>query len=270
MKKLFKQISHVKLLTFCLVSLGLVVSSQADDPDKLPTAEKVMMKFTEMSGGIDKFKAIKSITMKGKLIIPGVITGDLEVVQVMPNKVYTKAVLPGAGTETQVSNGKHAWHLSDASGSRLLKGKEMEQLQEGANLDRFTDPMNFYKEIKVIGIEDVEGEKCFKVNITKKSGDEMVEYFSVKTGMQVKSEVEFVMQAGKMNVASFVKEYKDVDGIKLPAKTELMVAGSKRMFEFESIEINKEVDEKLFEVPADIKQLMEAEMKDEKGKDSDG
>ena len=34
--------------------------------------------------------------------------------------------------------------------------------------------------------------------------------------------------------------------------------------------MNKEVDEKLFEVPADIKQLMEAEMKDEKGKDSDG
>lgn len=271
MKKLLNQFHHIKIFTFCLLTLGLVVSSQADDPDKMPTAEKVMMKFTEACGGADKFKAIKSMKMVGELNIPSFgLKGKLEVIQVMPNKVYTKAIIPGAGSETQVTNGDIAWALSTTSGARLVEGKEFEQLKEESNMDRFVDPMNFYKEVKVAGLEDVAGEKCYKVNITKKSGDKSTEYFSVKSGMQVKSETTLVTPMGDMKAESMIKKYKEVEGMKFPAETSISIQLGERVLTFDTIEINPEIDPKLFEVPDEIKELVEAKMKDEKGKDSDG
>ena len=250
------------------IAFAMVANVKADDPDKLPEAIAVLKKHAEATGGAANYKKIKAIKMTGKIEIAAAgIEGTLEVVQVSPDKVATKAEMPQVGSQTQGTNGEIGWDVSTMMGPRILEKNELDRLKEQANLARVYDPKSFYKEMKVVGMEEVEGQKCYKMTLTKMNGDESTEFYAVESGLQVASQNKMQTQMGEIEIKTMLSEYKEVGGIKVPHKIEAQFPnGISQLVVFDKVEVNPEVDEKMFAVPDEIKALMP---KDEDKKESD-
>ena len=232
---------------------------KADDPDKTPTAISILKKFSEASGGAAKFKEIKAMKMTGNLEIAAAgINGTIEIIQQSPNKIATKAEMDGVGSQSQGSNGEIGWELSTMMGPRLLDKKELVRLIEQADLSRYYDPENFYKEMKVDGMKEIDGEKCYKLVLTHKAGHKTTEFYSVKTGLQVASEATIPSPMGEMDIVTSINEYKEIGGLKFPAKIESKFPnGMSQVVSMDTIEINPKVDANAFAIPSEVQGLVD-------------
>ena len=258
------QQSKLRLLlaAICLSTSGATICRAQDDaPAKLPTAAEVIAKYVEVTGGLEKYKAVKSLKQTGTLSIPAAgINGTMEVKVASPDKVLMAVELPGAGNESTGSNGETVWSDSTMSGTRLLVDKEAEQTKREADFRRMYDPASVYKSLEVTGVEDVEGEKCYELKITKNDGDTQMEYYSVKSGLQTKSITTAQSAMGPMEIESMTGEYKEFGGIKFPTKMiQKLPNGMEMVVEFSEIVINPELPADTFALPEKIQKLVKKE-----------
>ena len=244
------------ILTLALC--GLVTVANADDPDKLPEAKTILKKFADASGGADKYRDIKTLKMSGKLSSPAQgMEGTIEMMMMVPGKIKVKLEVPDVFTEQNGSDGKTAWSTNTMMGPRVLDGKEKEQLLEEASFEKVYNPEKFYKEMKVVGTKEIDGDKCYKVKLTKQSGVASTEFYSMKTGMHVRTEGEVPTQMGDMKMAVNFSEMKEVGGIKMPHRIVREISGMNIIVEFDKIEVNPKLDDSVFALPDDVKELVE-------------
>ena len=241
-----------------IAMFGLVTAAQAQDD--LPKADVVMKKFVEVTGGMAKYKAIKSQASKGKISVPEMgMEGTMEIKQILPDKMAVKAQLGAIGSESSGSNGKHMWSVSTMTGARLIEGKEAQQMQDQGSFERIYSPATYYSDMQTMGIEEVEGEKCYKIELTKKSGDKQYDFYSIESGLQVKSiqPIE-IAQMGTVNISSIISDYKDVGGIKAAHKiTQQLPNGMSQVIEFTEMKYNVDIPESTFAIPAEIQKLID-------------
>ena len=253
--KLVNSFNRIFAIAICFgLVLGISTNVSAQN---LPSGKEVLEKFVKATGGIDKYKKIKSMTMKGKLSVPAQnISAEMEMAYSAPDKFFTKVDLGGIGSESQGSNGKIVWATSTIQGDRIVKGEEADRLLESVNMKSIFEPESIYKEMKTVGKEKVDGEECYKVEmVRKKGGDKDVAFFSIKSGLQLKSVTKAISPLGKIEVSVLSKDYKDVDGIMTPHKMEQSMSGISINIEVSSVKFNAKVDESNFEVPASIQKL---------------
>ena len=261
MKLNIKKFRFQAILTVALC--GLVTVANADDPDKMPEAKSVLKKFADATGGADKYREIKTIMMSGKLSSPAQgMEGTIQMQMMVPGKMRVKIEVPDVFTEENGSDGETAWSSNTMMGPRLLSGKEKEQLLEEASFEKVYNPEKFYKEMKVVGIEELEGEKCYKVKLIKKSGLESHEFYSVKSGMHVRTEGKIPTQMGDMEMSVNFSEMKDAGGIKMPHKIVREISGMNIIVEFDKIEVNPSIDAAAFKLPKDVQELVNEQKED--------
>lgn len=247
-----------------LVLCGLVTVANADDQDKLPEATSVLKKFAEATGGADKYRDIKTVKMSGKLSSPAQgMEGTIEMQMMLPGKMRVRLDVPDVFTEENGSDGETAWSSNTMMGPRILSGKEKEQLLEEASFEKIYNPEKFYKEMKVVGTEEVDGDKCYKVKLTKKSGIESTEFYSMDTGMHVRTEGKVPTQMGDMEMSVNFSDMKDVGGIKMPHKIVREISGMNIIVEFDKIEVNPTIDPTVFQLPEEVKELVEDQKEEE-------
>ena len=253
----------VRVVTAFAVCFAIGLFTSNAKAQNLPKGKDVLAKFVKATGGLEKYKKVKSRQMKGKLTGSAQnITADMSMSFVAPDKFHVKVDLGGIGTESQTSDGKTVWATSTIQGDRIVEGEEADRLLESVNMKSIFAPEEIYKEMKTVGQEKVDGEDCYKVEMTrKKGGDKDVAFYSVKTGLQTKSITKAVTPLGKIEVSVKVSDYKEVDGIKSPHKMEQSMAGVGIEIKVDSIKYNGEVDKKLFEMPDSIKKLVDKKNK---------
>ena len=247
------------LCPLLLICPGLAATSSAQEAGDLPSAEEVLSAYVKATGGVEKYKNLKNMSATGKISIPQAgIKGSLEMLQVAPNKVQVKTDLGGLGTIRQGSNGETAWELSVITGPRILKGEEAKQLMQEANLKKTYEPQSYYKEMKCVGTEDVDGEACYKLELTKPNGVVQTDYYSIESKLQVKSMNEVVTNMGEMKIAVKLGDYRETDGIKMPFKMEQSLPnGMSQIVQMDDIRINVEVPEGSFDLPQEIKEQID-------------
>ena len=259
-------ISNFRVKAIVTLALcGLVTVANADDPDKLPEAKSVLKKFADVTGGADKYRAIKSVKMTGKLSSPAQgMEGTIEMNMMVPGKMRVKVEVPDVFTEENGSDGETAWSTNTMMGPRILEGKEKAQLVEEAGFEKVYNPEKFYKAMEVVGMEELDGEKCYKVKLTKQSGLEATEFYSMKTGMQMRTESVVPSQMGEMKMAVNYSDMKEVGGIMFPHKIVREISGMSIVVEFDKIEVNSDVEASVFALPEAVKELVDSKMEEEK------
>ena len=237
-----------------LGSSSLVCQAQ----EKLPTAEEVIAKYVEVTGGLEKYKSIKSMHQSGTMSIPVAgIEGTIDLKTIAPNKLAVSVELAGAGNEMSGSNGETVWSSSTMTGDRILTGKEAEQTLLEADLRRIYDPASVYKLMEVIGIEEVDGDKCYKLKVTRKSGEEQLEYYSIDTGLQTQSKITAQSPMGPVKIEVGVSDYQDVGGLKFPHKMTQTFVDQGMVIEvvMDKIELNPEFPADTFDLPENIQKI---------------
>ncbi len=264
------------MLTIVTVAALSCSSLICQAQEKLPTAEEVIAKYVEVTGGLDKYKSIKSMHQSGSMSIPVAgIEGTIDLKSIAPDKLAVSVELAGAGNEMSGSNGETVWSSSTMTGDRILTGKEAEQTLLEADLRRIYEPASVYKSLEVVGIEEVDGEKCYKLKVTRNSGDEQLEFYSVDTGLQTRSKITAQSPMGPVRIEVGVSDYKDVGGLKFPHKMTQTFVDQGMVMEvvMKKIELNSEFEAGTFDLPESIQKMVakkSGKKADDDGDDDDG
>ncbi|HEV8543358.1 MAG TPA: hypothetical protein VGR78_13265, partial [Verrucomicrobiae bacterium] len=151
----------------------------------LPAPADVLERYAKAIGGKEAFKKHSSQHATGTVQIPAQgINGKMEIFAARPNKLIMKSTVPGVGELNTGFNGKVGWMSTALTGPMLLQGKMLDQVATQADFDQSLHDPADYKTIQILGLEQFNGEDCYKLRLIHRTGFDSTEYFSAETGLQ--------------------------------------------------------------------------------------
>jgi len=228
-----------------LVALVTTLAAQAQDVDAILT------KYFANTGGVDKWKALKSTKMEGTATTQGI-----EINGVMygkaPNLARQEFSLQGQSF-VQAYDGTTAWGINPMAGPepQKLPEDQAEQLTSQTFESEFIDYKTKGHTVALEGKETIEGTETFKVKLTKKNGD--VEYHYFDTENYVPIMVKTFAKAGPAKgqaSETYLSDYQEVEGLMFPFFIDTKMGGQSIMkIAIKSVKLNEPMDDKLFAYP---------------------
>jgi hypothetical protein len=249
---------HILLLAFVIPAFGA---------DALPSADAVLNRYVEATGGLAAYSKVKSEIVTGKLEFPALgLKGDMVRYSQGPDNYYVTADLPGIGKiESGVSHGL-VWENSVLQGPRIKSGEERSQALIEAALIGTHDWRKLGFKAEMAGVEAIDGEDCYKIVLTQKEGKPMTVFFQKKSGLAVKTVAIAASQMGDIPLDATMSDYKDFNGLMYPTKTLQTVVGQTILYTTDAIRFNEDIPASQFDLPEDIKALAAKGEKDKAGK----
>lgn len=212
---------------------------------KAQTADEVVNKYINAMGGADKLKTINTIVRKGTLNANG---------QKIPINVYLvngKAMRQdytvNGMTGYQILTSTAGWSFNPFMGQTKAEPMTDDDVKkEQDQLDATDDLLDYASKgttVEYLGTDDVEGTECHKLKLTLKSGKEKTYYISTEDNMLVKISEKVTANGQEQQSDVMFSNYKEVNGIMFA----FSVNGPFGPIEIDSIDINTEVDDTLFQ-----------------------
>jgi hypothetical protein len=206
------------------------------------TADDIINKYLESTGGIENHKDMKSMQMEGKAFMEQM-PFDIFIANRAPNSFFMK-FYSDMFTVIQATNGEEAWALQPMiEGYIFLEGEELEGMLEQAQLNPYLNYKERGGSMKLLGEEPVTGQDCYKIEFIKPTGDTTHLFFA-------KDNFHLLKETSHNNSMLYAK-YKEVGGFQFPHKITMMPQGQRIMMVINSIEVDPELHDSLFTPPAD-------------------
>ena len=220
----------------------------------LPSAESVLDKYVEVTGGKAAYEKINSTSIKATMTIAAQgISGTVESLAKAPNKIYVAQNFAAIGKAEQAYDGQTAWSKDPLSGSRTLSGPELAQFQTEAIFNSPLKWRELYSKTEMLGVKSVDKKPAYAIQLTNKATKKTrTEYYDTKTGLQVKSESVQESPQGVFPVETYYMDYRAVDGVKVPFKVRAVIAGQTELLSTTTeYKNNVPIDDARFTKPAD-------------------
>ncbi len=220
-------------------------------PAALPTADQILDKYVQAIGGKAAIEKQTSRVSKGSFEIPAVgASGTAEIYEKAPNRNAAIITIPGFGVVQEGYDGKTAWAQDPQSGLREKAGAEL----GAAKLDgEFYKPVKLkqlYPKIVVKGKDKVGDKDVYVVEATPAESATETWYFDAQSGLLLRQDAERESPQGKQAVQSFLEDYKDVDGVKLPFSIRQVTPQFTITIKIEDVKSNVPIDDAKFKKPA--------------------
>jgi hypothetical protein len=211
----------------------------------LPSADEVLKHYDAAIGGREAWAKLHTRVSKGTIEIPAI-----EVHMKAPNSILVVINLGGAIIK-QGFDGTTAWSDDPRNGLRELAGGELEDERRESDFYHALDLKKFYSNMTVTGREKVDDHDTFVVEATPVAGGDPDKlYFDVTTGLEVRSVNHRHTPEGSLEFAADIKDYREVDGIKVPFTVEQSSAQSAFTIKFTDVTHNQELADSQFAKPA--------------------
>lgn len=232
------------------------------------TLEEVLAMNLEAHGGAENLAAMKTARFTGKMTMgPG-----MEVPVVMewqrPNKLRLDISIQGQ-TITQAYDGETAWAFMPIMGKTAPEKLPEDQAKILVDTAAAIEgPLVNWKEkghqVEYLGIEEVDGTDGHKLKVILKNGDEHFIFLDTDYGLEFKQLSKTEMQGQMIDSETDIGDYKEVGDLVIAHSMESKAVGapSGQAFTIEKAEINVDLDEERFSMPA-------AAPADEDGENSD-
>jgi outer membrane lipoprotein-sorting protein len=223
-----------------------------------PSAEEVIGKFIEATGGKDAYAKLTSRVSTGKITIADAgLTGPIVIYQKAPNLIRVTGNV-GAVTFDRGFDGQVAYENHSMLGTRLIEGEERELMEEQSLFSPLLDLSRFYTRVDNRGAEPIDGRDAWKIELTMKSGQVITQWFDTESGLMVQMQMAVDSPAGKLEITSTTADWKDVTGVKVPFKTKQLIEPLKieQTIEFTKIESNVAIPPEQFDPPEEVKDLI--------------
>lgn len=211
------------------------------------TAESVFQSYFTAIGGIDKIKAIKSMTGEYTMAMQGMSIKFTNAF-VAPNKTSSKIEVPGMGVMQQsVFDGKVA--KMKARGAMVPVPDE-----EAKNLaiESHFIPELYYAEngvkTKLVGAKVVDGKNAYNIEATYPSGKVLNLFYDMKTGLKIKETSVIKSPQGEYNSIQEYSDYKAVEGVLIPHTQKGSQGPQKLNMTLEKVEVNKPISDDTFKL----------------------
>jgi len=163
----------------------------------------------------------------------------------------------GMGKVMQGFDGKTTWSYNPMMGPSVLTGKEADEMKNSFKFKE-NEWRSRYSKVETVGIETAEGEECYKVAVTTKGGSATAtNFYSVKSGLLIKSVVKSATEMGEIEIQILAKDYRKVgDLILVPFQQITSMVGQTVVLTISEIKINTDIPPSTFEPPAEVKALI--------------
>ncbi|MBX9603503.1 MAG: outer membrane lipoprotein-sorting protein [Bryobacteraceae bacterium] len=232
--------------------------AQAPAAAELPKAETVLDRFVEVTGGKAAYEKRKTETQTGSVEFVGQgVKGTITAHAAAPENSYMSMELEGVGRIEQGFAAGVAWEKSALMGPRVKTGGELAQVRREST---FNGPLHWrklYTKVETVGVEPVNGEDCYKIVLTPAEGKPETDYFSKASGLMVKRVMVANTPLGDIPTETVLSDWKQMGGVLQPGKLVQKAAGQQIAITMDSSKVNEPLPDGIFDLPADIKKLME-------------
>ena len=184
-------------------------------PDDV-NADVVLNDYFNAIGGKEKLMAVKSIEQHYDMSVMGQDV-QVDVYKSAPNNFAMKIGNEQMVMQEMKFDGTTAYSGGMGGSSKATEGPAFEQAKSQAVMfDQLAYLEDGYS-LDLKGIDNVEGEPCYKMSVTDADGKVTTEFYSVKTNLLLRQvSVEEGMPGQTITITNDFKDYQDVNGIKLP------------------------------------------------------
>ena len=137
--------------------------------------------------------------------------------------------------------------IMEVGGKKMsITGRELEKLKYESIIDFILNIDSLGVKISYAGIEKVNNNDCYKIELLLPSGSKLFQYFNPKTWLKVK-QVEDVTAAQKTyQQETYFDDYREVRGVKYPYSIKESLGAQTMDVTVTSIKINSGLDDNLF------------------------
>lgn len=222
-------------------------------------ALKVIDTYIEKIGGKELIMSIRSMHTSGTLDMPMAgIKGKMEMFAAQPGRMATIMELPGFGKIESGYDGEVGWNTDPMSGPRLMTAEQVADLGDQIDPNSAAKYRERYHTIEHHGEVDFQGQKAHKLRLVRGDNREVIEYFSVESGLLIGQESLQNTEMGEIKVVAVMSDYKEFDGMKTPTKITQNIGIQQLIMTISAVKINA-VDEGVFKRPAAVEALVKAQ-----------
>jgi outer membrane lipoprotein-sorting protein len=224
------------------------------------TAAQIADKNAAARGGAKAWRAVKTLTLSGKLDAGGKKPTQLAFTMQAKRPHKQRVAVEFAGhTALQVFDGKDGWTYRPYLGRSGAEPFSPEELRKSTTADELDGPLLDYaakgSKLELEGTEMVEGKANYRLKVTTKAGVERHVWVDGKTFLESKIEGNPHRFDGKMRgVQSYLTDYRSVDGLMIPFESETRLEGvrTSHKLTLEKVEINPAIEDSVFTKPAPL------------------
>jgi len=200
--------------------------------------------------GIEKLEKAQTIIMQGTASQMGM---DIPITIMGKKPDMVKMVQEFNGMEIIIAyDGVKGFMVNPLTGASDPVEMTAEQLSGVKEYNVFKDSfMEAYKagRVKLEGEEAVEGKPAYKLSVTSESGTTTTSYIDKESYLVVKTAQTVSQMGQEMLVESYVREYKEINGVKFGTKIAQFVEGSEMGgMTFEKIEFDTPIEDSVFKL----------------------
>ncbi len=216
-------------------------------PDSV-SAAMVIERYISALGGKESLQKVNSLSMSYDVSIPGAPPLKAMILQKRPNKYRMELSAEGMGTvQKQIYNGKEGVNAG-LQGKQKLEGEELEALALEAEMNPELNYLSEDYQVELTQIANVDGEKAYVLEVTDKLGKTRSEYYSVQSGLKLKSESSEETPQGMMSTTTKYSDYQEVKGVMYPHSKTIVTGPQTIKFSNGQIEVNGELSDEQFKL----------------------
>jgi hypothetical protein len=223
----------------------------------LPNAEEIIERHIFESGGPEFYEMLHSQKVTGTLtFLARNIEGRMETWSTVGGKYYQSTDIPGMGKQEEGSDGVIAWDRSPAIGPRVKPKKNAAAL--GVTLDAagMIEWRTLIDNVRTEAEERVDDRDCYRVRLVPRDGSqEMIRWYDRDTGLLYRSALAVNTDMGALPLVMTYEEYRSVDEVRWPSRIRITAPGQDTLFAADEVKLNEPVDDSVFEVPPEIRDL---------------
>jgi hypothetical protein len=242
------------IITLFLFTLFAVVPAFAQDKTAPagPTVDQIIDKFIQATGGKAAREKLTSRTGKAQFDIPAMgAGGPMEMYAKAPNKTISIITIEGFGVVQQGFDGTVGWANDPQGGLRLMEGGELAAAKREADFYNDIKMKEYYPKMILKGKDKVGDKEVYVIEATPAEGGTPEKfYFDTQSGLLLRTDAERDTQQGKMNFQTYLEEYRDVDGVKMPFTIRQNSDAISFVIKISEIKHNVAIDDAKFKKPS--------------------
>jgi hypothetical protein len=186
----------------------------------LPSPEALAARHDSLVGGRSALEGHRSMRLTGNLAVTAMgLEAPLEILKVKPNRYLFRAQLGPMGELLSGFDGEHAWAIQPGMGPTLVTGAEGKLIADQADFFADLHDLSRFDKVETLDQATFEGRSCYRVRMTRPTGEVLTEYFDAETGLSAGISASVTGPMGAMELVSVFSEYRSFGGVKRPTKT---------------------------------------------------
>ena len=234
---------RIALLTAGMLS---VVSLQAQ------TVDEIINKYFGALGGKDKVASIKTMHVEYDVDMNGAAASGAS--WMVDGKAFKNEMELMGQKFVQVYTDTSGWMINPFGGASTPTVMTPDQRQAGLGQIDMKGPFYDYaakgNTVQLLGKEAVDGKTCVKLSVKTKAGVEFTMWLDTTTWYVMKNVIKTPVNGTVYETTVFTSNYtKTENGYLVPWNVEVAMSGITISMTNKKVEVNKDIDMKMFEMP---------------------